>query len=535
MSMRWILAPMALAAAAAMAQFDGPAPLAWRWSESTTVSPSGSPAVDGEAVYVAVGGRIYALDRSTGNQLWRYPAGEPLTGSFRTGVTMSAGKVVAATDQRIVYAIDAKSGQLSWQYAAPSSIVGSPVATPNEVVFPMANNALGGVSLSDGAPLWGGKEVKAKDRIFPNLAVWQGSVIYLTTGGMTMVDANSGVERWTQRFGRLSSATAPVVYGDNIYINSATFVVSVRASTGGARWERNAESNLLFAPAVSDQGILAVTENERLVVLDLNGRPATRGGFPIKAKPGKSPSWAGRYALVPSAGGTLLLLDPKTGDRAWGYTVSEISASGRAATGGMPGPGGPGGGPGGAPGGLGGVAGGASQAQPTGSVAAAGPAVVSGATLLVLAMDGSLLAFDRANGVDLTAPNCQMLWPTPGDQVSPNPPAELVFKLEDYTSGINPESVKVTINGKDVAFTQDAGGLVRVLITQTGANKSLPIGRATVAIKAADWLGNEKTTSFVLLVDPAIDKPLGGPPRGGAAGGGMGPGGGGPPGGRGDL
>ena len=50
------------------AQVDGPTPLAWRWAAPTSVAPSGAPTIVGETVYVAVGSRIYAMDRETGNQ-----------------------------------------------------------------------------------------------------------------------------------------------------------------------------------------------------------------------------------------------------------------------------------------------------------------------------------------------------------------------------------------------------------------------------------------------------------------------------------
>ncbi len=177
-------------------------------------------------------------------------------------------------------------------------------------------------------------------------------------------------------------------------------------------------------------------------------------------------------------------------------------------------------------GGLMGGGGNTAQTQAPATVGVAGRAVVSGTSLLILAQDGSLLAFDKVNGVDLTAPTVKMLWPSAGDQVSPNPPAELVFKIEDFTSGINPSTVKCTLNGQNFVITPDKEGIYRILVLAGSQNKSLPIGRCIVKISAADWLGNASETSFVLLVDPAIDRPLGGP-KPPATGGAGGPGGGG--------
>lgn len=526
MRMKWILAPLMVASTAAMAQFDGPSPLAWRWSEATSVSPTGAPALDGDNVFVAVGGRLYGLDRATGNQLWRYPAGEPLTGNFRTGVIKAGDLILAASDQRILYAVNAKTGQLAWQFTAQSPIIGAPVATANEVVVPLSTGQVAGVSLRDGSPLWGGKPFDTRDRLFSNMATWGGGFIYLTPNSMHLVDANTGVRRWTQRFGRLNSTAVPVVFGDNIFVTTGTFLISLRAASGSARWQQNLNELLPFAPAVSNEGVLVMSENEKLYAYDLNGRPATRGGFDIEVKAGAAPSWAGRFAVVPSAGGTINLIDPKVGDRVWSYTIPQISRTSAqpAAGGGMAG--------GGALGGpaAGGGGGAQNAAQAIGNIPAAGPAVLAGSTLLLLAADGSLLAFDRTNGVDFTAPTVKMLWPSAGDNVSPNPPAELVFKVEDFTSGINPGSIKVTIGGAPYKPTIDRDGIVRIVISATGENKTLPQQRSVIKFEVSDWLGNASATEFVLLFDPTLDRPLGSPPRttggqqggGGFGGGGMG-------------
>ena len=91
--------PLAFAlAAAASAQFDGPAPLAWRWVQPTNAAPSGAPLVSGETIYTAIGGRVFAIDRASGNLRWRYPQVEPIDGAFRTTPVLVNGVLVAASD-----------------------------------------------------------------------------------------------------------------------------------------------------------------------------------------------------------------------------------------------------------------------------------------------------------------------------------------------------------------------------------------------------------------------------------------------------
>ena len=505
-------------AVSSFAQFDGPAPLAWRWSESTTAVPSGTPIVNNGIVYTAVGGRIYGLERETGNLVWRYPSGTPLDSKFRTGLTYSDGKIIAASDGKVVYCVDAKTGALQWQYSAADSIIGTPAVTDNNVVFPLSGNQIGGVQLANGTPLWA-DPIKSKDRIMPNITATMGMVVYGEAGQkLVAVNLSDKKVRWEAPFtGRMSADSAPILYGDSIYVNAERYVVCLRAANGRVKWQQPATERLVFSPAAGPEGVIVVDERGTVYTYNANGTATTRAGFKADLSVQASPAWVGKFALVPTSGGELVLLDSKTGDRVWNFTVPPLTkaADAAGATGGPDGKGGGGAGLGGG-GGLGGPpgSGGGAGAQTTSAavkyVVAAGAATESAGTLLIMARDGSLLAFDKINGVDLTAPVAKMVWPNPGDQISPNPPAELVIKLEDYTSGINPLTVGVTINGQPLV-SEFKDGYVRIKFFSGGKNV-LPIGRATIALSATDWLGNNSVSSFVVMVDPAVDKPLGSPP-----------------------
>jgi hypothetical protein len=201
--------------------------------------------------------------------------------------------------------------------------------------------------------------------------------------------------------------------------------------------------------------------------------------------------------------------------------------------------GGPGGGPGGG-GGLGGGAGGFGGQGPGGNqkkdektyyIQASGTAILAGQTLLVPAKDGSLLAFDKLLGVDLTPPTTSMVFPNPGEQVSGQPPLILLFKVEDDNSGVNKSSLKVSMDGQDLEYSITKEGFVLVRFTMSGANKPLSDGRKTFTVTVSDWLGNEGKTEYSLIVDntlPPIKLPgsedknkngQGGPGGGGKGGG----------------
>jgi uncharacterized membrane protein YgcG len=124
--------------------------------------------------------------------------------------------------------------------------------------------------------------------------------------------------------------------------------------------------------------------------------------------------------------------------------------------------------------------------------------------LIVPAKDGSLLAFDKDNGVDLTPPVTTMEFPRPGEQVSGQPPLFLLFKIIDDASGINKDTIKVTQEGQDLDYTITKEGLILVRFSLTGKNKSLADGRRTFTVTVADWMGNVSKTDFALQIDNTL-------------------------------
>jgi hypothetical protein len=165
-------------------------------------------------------------------------------------------------------------------------------------------------------------------------------------------------------------------------------------------------------------------------------------------------------------------------------------------------------------------------------VAAAGPVVVEGDTLVVLTDDGSILAFDKNLGVDLTPPDISMAFPNAGDQVSGRAPMVLVFLVNDAGSGVNYDGIKVTINGTPYVHEVDREGRVLVrILSSAGPNFPLADGRARLTVAAGDWMENNTAANFVLTIDNTLP-PLGSPKppegtTGGATGGGGPVGGGG--------
>jgi hypothetical protein len=240
--------------------------------------------------------------------------------------------------------------------------------------------------------------------------------------------------------------------------------------------------------------------------------------------------------IVPTANGAINLVDPKKGTIDWSYVITPLADAvaanpNAAGNGNMPGGGGV---PGGGGGGFGGGLGGGGQTTTTNEkplwVQAAGPATIAGNTLLISAKDGSILAFDRDLGVDLTPPTVKLLFPNSGDQVSGQPPLVLVFKIDDEASGVKPSTISIEIDGEKYVSKREKDGNYSVRFSQTGENKLLSDGRKVITVTVSDWLQNQRVAKFALTIDnslrpiilPGTANPNGLPGGNGGLGGGAG-------------
>jgi outer membrane protein assembly factor BamB len=486
-------------------QIAGPTPLSWRWVQPTNIQISGAPTVKDDMVYMAVGPRLFALDLATGNEKWKYPRVDPLQGLAKTSPTLVGEVLVFSTDQRLLYGINAKTGEHLWMTRTdPKSSIGEAVAlSENQFALAFTDESLQTFDAKTGQP--SGVGVTVEGGIVGQISAHGANIIAITNNSeMVSISGLTGKTNWRARFNSIPAGTKPVLKGEMLYVNSGPYLVCVNAATGRLRWQQPFEDQIAFGPAVSATNILAMGRDGKGMVYDLNGRRQLRDLVQIDSFPSALPSAVGDMFLVPTANGGLNLIDPKTGKVTWTFVIRPLRA-GTPTRGARP-----------------------ANQQVARAVSAAGPAVLAGGTMVVMARDGSLLAFNPQSGVDLTAPTVKMVWPPSGALVSGQPPLEFIFTTEDLGTGLKTDSVSIEMDGKPMDFTLDENGIAFATISLYGGNKPLMDGRKVVTVKAQDWMGNEASKSYAVVIDnslPPLRKPTGTPqaPAAGSGGGSGGP------------
>ncbi len=496
----WLLA--ASMAASALADFSGPAPLAWRWIQPTAVVPGGSLAATGELIYAAVGNRMYAIERDSGNQRWRYPSGEPVAGNFRSGLLLAGDLVVGIADNKTMYAVEASSGNLKWTYNLEENLVGTPVIAGPYVVF-AAGGALNAVKLSDGQSAWQSPQ-RIFDGIQGGLSAYLDNVLFFTgLGELWSLNIGSQNLNWKRRFSRVEGNVRPVVFGDSIFINTGTFVVSLRALNGQPRFEMDTRMNLTRNPAVNENGFAVMSLEGQVMTYDLNGRKTMDKPVELEAAPANDPVLVNKMLAVGTTNGAVNLVDPASGKLVWSYTIPLVT---RAKTTG--------------------------EANSPYFIQPATAPLVSGTSMIIAARDGSILSFDAVNGVDATPPEVTQVFPVPGEVGAGRPPMEVYFTIRDEATGVNPSSIKVTVGGRELKHRYTRDGFIIIAFEQgAGATGNAPLGdgRQVLKVTASDWLGNPVSKEFGIRIDSSA-APFGRPRRpegSGTAGGAGGPGSGG--------
>ena len=510
----------------AQAQVTGPTPLAWRWAQPTNISPYGSPVVDGNQLYVAVSSRVYCVDREMGTQKWKYPIAEGIDGSFVTGVLLTSDTLVAAGDNETVYGINPANGQEKWVYKAPAAVISAPVSVGKLIVLALADDTLMAINSNDGTAAWQ-TAYHVFDHLNGHIASFNNNVLYFTQKNVLFsLNVNNMRPDWKQAFSVISADTTPVVFGDVVYVNNGEFVVSVSANSGAPRWQRNMGEGLAFSPAVSAEGVAVVSRDGKLFwlnptngqfrrPLDANGKtPVDARNRPLPYEPldlgsgvAAQPCCYPGVIIIPSSEGALNMYNSTSQQLIWSFPIRPYTSGLRFKVKGASG----------------------ETEKPLLALPAAGPAVINGSQMFVLSQDGSVLGFDAKFGVDLTAPQVKMAWPNAGSQVN-GQQLEVVFQIEDESTGINEKTLKIEANGVTCDYEFGRDGVAVVRFSSAGKNGQLRNGKAMFKVTCGDWFGNTATSTFYLSIDNSlkpVGKPADKPGVGGGPGGGKGPGGGG--------
>ena len=211
----------------------------------------GTPVVVAGVMYVTAANRVYALDASTGREIWRYSqprtpglVGDPAIGLNR-GVAVREDRLFTVTDHAHVIALDRFSGELIWDaemadYRDHYGAIAAPLVVEDLVVAGISAGDTGlrgfldAYHVTTGKRAWRFWTIPAPDE--PGSETWGDPAVLRRGCGATWLtgsyDADLDLLYWPtgNPCPDLNGDRRP---GDNLYTNS---VVALKPTTGTLEW-----------------------------------------------------------------------------------------------------------------------------------------------------------------------------------------------------------------------------------------------------------------------------------------------------------
>jgi len=521
-----------------------PVSLLWKHTtgddEATVVA---TPAIGPDMVYAPVGHSIYAIDRVTGELVWEQSAG----GEIYSSPALADGILYFGSRDGNLWAVNAEDGSVEWRYPTGGPVDCSPVIAYGVCYFGSDANRLIALDLETRQPIWQFEtagDIKASPLVYRDVVVvgCQERRIYCLNA--------QGQPMWSQALERKACFAAPVGERTKVVYSSGRQLEARDIYTGRVVWARpfRAADLIVGSPCVRGRRVYIGTMAGAVYCIDAN-RGAAIWRWPAQgvADPITTSPVIVNDMIVFKAGERDLIALSLDGQRVlWQYTLPQAEEKGttpQGVGGGMiPGDEGfmgiaPGEGPvmpgGEQPGGPGGAA---QQRQERSyefednidpSVAVVDNAVYT------IGEDNVIYGFETEAPDNVPPRIAEPLLEVPGarrmrvqfvpaladeddfpehyaDEIAipGTPPVFLSLVLTDEGSGVDPESVRVTVNGEVADHSYDQReGLIWYIYDPRGAAANLSNGIKRVLFEAMDWRGNRVAQAVSFTIDNRLGPP----------------------------
>lgn len=547
------------------ASIELPASLRWKHTieDAEDAKAVAMPAVGADMVYVPLGPIMYALDRRSGALRWQQEVGAEIYSS----PALTDGTLYFGSRDGNLWALDAESGSVQWRYPMGGAVDCAPVIVEGVAYFGSDGNRLVALDLGTREALWQfetGGDIKATPLVYRDVVIVgsQDRHIYcLNFQGRPM---------WSKAVSERAFFAAPTGERKKVIYGCGKEVVARDIYTGRRLWRFKTADIVTGAPCVSGRMVYVGTQGGAVYGINAgDGRalwkyPPEGVTDPISS----SPVVVGDL-IVFRAGPRQVIAISLSGEHQWSYTLPpalekkeevapgagvEIIPGGEAAGWPeemmfeMPGAEAPAEGPGA----------GAMPEIPEDELRGAGDEqrvrrterreykfeddvdsaiAVSDDTLYILGDDAIVYALDTYAADNVPPTIAEPLLEVPGkgrvrmtfapaladedefegryaDEVAVpgTPPIFVSIICADEGSGVNPEEVKVTLNGDEVDFSYDVvEGILWYIYDPRGAAANLSNGVKTLLFEATDWRGNRAAKVVCFTVDNKLPPPA--PPK----------------------
>jgi len=280
------------------------------------------------AVYANTKGAIVALNKMSGETLWKYQT----AGKIYSTPAIAEDRVVSASTDSVIYCLDLVSGELLWKFKTGKAIVASPVIDGNQVYIGSSEGIFRSVNLKSGKLNWEFKGVKNFVECRP--LVYDDKVYFGSWGNsFYALNKKTGSLKWKREkhANRMLSPAAvwPVAAGGKIFIVAPDrHMTALDAHTGREIWDSDRYS-CRESIGISADGELVYIKNMTGGNVDAfytkadKQEPAWESKADLGYEIAPSPiTEHGNLVFVPTATGMICAIDKQTHQVAWKHKLS---------------------------------------------------------------------------------------------------------------------------------------------------------------------------------------------------------------------
>jgi outer membrane protein assembly factor BamB len=253
-----------------------------KWSTDVSSGGLASASVANGLVYVVrnsgtePGGKLYALNRDTGQELWNFPP-DALNGDFADTTPAVVNGIVYFGVNRggpVVYAVNAATGVRIWSHSGPiSQIISSPTVINGRVHVAFTDGTIRALNAATGQVIW---SIIHPGGAYSSPAVDGGRLyIAIHNQGLLALDANTGSELWLAPMPG-PQWSSPAVDSGRVFVGSRDDhkLYAFDAVTGQTLWTATTSDWVHSSPAVAN-GVVYIGNEAG----DLHAFNAATGGL----------------------------------------------------------------------------------------------------------------------------------------------------------------------------------------------------------------------------------------------------------------
>jgi len=282
------------------------------WLFSTDAEVRSSVAISNEvAVFGSTDGNVYAVDRTTGDRLWKH---ESETAFHASPAVTDKSVYIGGRDKKL-HSLALESGDQKWSQSADMWVDSSPLVYDGMVYVGSNDFRVYAFDAEDGSFIWkedtGGEIGKSSPAIAEDVLYIAGD-----SGSLYAIDAHTGIEKWSfdtrysipttpalsenrayfgssqsrlyaidttdrssdwvyQTGGKVESS--PAIWRDTIVFGCNDGSIYAVDKTGSERWSQNLGQSILSDPVIIDTTVFVGCCDNNLYAIDVEtGQPIDR-------------------------------------------------------------------------------------------------------------------------------------------------------------------------------------------------------------------------------------------------------------------